>query len=111
MHANGTPRVGFYVSVIDGTRKGLLLGPYDTHEAALANVDRAKAEAEAVDPFAHFYAFGTSRLAGNHLPAGRLNDRLHLHPCAMCAAGIRHDRCDHDNRVRVAADFGEEPSQ
>jgi len=50
----------FYASVIDGDRKALLLGPYNTHEEAQANVERAKALAEEVDPWAYFYAFGTA---------------------------------------------------
>lgn len=101
-------KVGFYVSVIDGARKGLLLGPYDRHEHAEANVDRARDEAMSVDPWAHFYEFGTCRIEAAELPTGRLNARIYLYPCAMCIAGVRHDTCDHDNRVRVGFDYGEE---
>jgi hypothetical protein len=50
----------FYVTVRDAGRTGFLLGPYDTHPEALQNVDQARALAEAADPWAHFYAFGTA---------------------------------------------------
>lgn len=49
----------FYVSVDDGSRKGILLGPYGSHQEACDNVDRGSALAEAADPRAAFYAFGT----------------------------------------------------
>lgn len=70
--------VGFYVSVVDGGRHGYLLGPYDTHEAALANVDRGKAGAHEVDDRAHWYGYGTCKVTAPTLPTGRLNDRLGL---------------------------------
>lgn len=56
-------RPGFYyVSVVDGPRRGLLRGPWvDDHAGALAAVDRVRREAELVDPRAVFYAFGTAR--------------------------------------------------
>lgn len=104
-------KTGFYVSVVDGRRKGLLLGPYDEHEQALANVERAQAESEAVDPFAHFYAFGTCKVQARGLPTGRLNERLHLWPCAMCGAGVRHETCEHTGKVRVGTDYHEEPTE
>lgn len=54
----------FFVSVVrnpgtKGQQTGLVLGPYGTHEEALANVDRRRAMAERADPFAAFDAFGT----------------------------------------------------
>ncbi len=49
----------FYVSVVDGSRYGLLAGPYDAHQDALDNVKGARAMAEAVDPRAVWYSFGT----------------------------------------------------
>jgi hypothetical protein len=53
----------YYVSVIDGTRYGFLLGPfYNNHQAALDMVDRARVKAQEVDPRAHFYSFGTLRV-------------------------------------------------
>jgi hypothetical protein len=52
---------GYYVSVVNGLFYGLLLGPYDTHAEALANVDRGRSLADAADPRSHWYAFGTAR--------------------------------------------------
>lgn len=67
-HSGNTPRSPywsreagrvFYVSVIDGRRKGILLGPYETHQDALDNVKRGRELAEEVDCRAAFFAFGT----------------------------------------------------
>lgn len=60
---------GYFVTVLDGTRVGWLLGPYDTHEDALANVERGNALASAADARAHWYAFGTARVKGGRLPS------------------------------------------
>lgn len=63
-HADGTQ---FFVSCIEDSgqrRNALLLGPYDTHEEALANVDRGRKLAEANDPKAHWYSFGTCSIKG-----------------------------------------------
>ena len=49
----------FYVSVIDGRRKGILLGPYKTHAEARENVSRGRELAEKAEPGACFYSFGT----------------------------------------------------
>lgn len=65
--------VGFYVSVIDGPRKGFLLGPYDTHDEALQNVERGKQLAFDTDGASRtwFYAYGTCRLeCDGKLPQG-----------------------------------------
>lgn len=55
----------YYVSVIregkfDDAR--IVSGPYDTHEAALALVGKARRIAENHDPRAVWYAFGTVRM-------------------------------------------------
>jgi hypothetical protein len=50
----------FYVSCIDHDRRALVVGPYSTHAAALADVARVRAEAERVDPRAFWYAWGTA---------------------------------------------------
>jgi hypothetical protein len=50
----------FYVSVIDGKRRALLAGPYDTHDEALALVEQVRRKAYDIDPKSHFYAFGTA---------------------------------------------------
>ena len=51
------PGARFYVSMIDGPRKVLLLGPYASHMTALANVERGRRLACDRFPFA---AFGTA---------------------------------------------------
>lgn len=56
----------YYVTVRDGGRTGFLLGPYPTHDGALARVEAARRHANRVNPWAAFYAFGTSSL-----PAGQ----------------------------------------
>lgn len=50
----------FYVTVRDAGRTGWLLGPYELHAEALANVDRGRSLAENVDVRAVWYAFGTA---------------------------------------------------
>ena len=59
-------RARFYVSVVDGTRYGLLLGPYSDHAGALANVQRGKHLAEAANDRAFWYAYGTCSLKPGH---------------------------------------------
>ena len=51
----------YYVGIKDAERGrvGYLLGPYDTHGEALANVKRAGDMAEDVDAWATFYNIGT----------------------------------------------------
>ncbi len=54
----------FYVSIKRGmhpstTKRGILLGPYDTHQEARDNVQRGANLACAADPAANFDAFGT----------------------------------------------------
>lgn len=53
----------FYVTVRDGSKWAALLGPYDTHEAALADVETARALACEANARAHWFAFGTARRA------------------------------------------------
>lgn len=65
---------GFYVSVLNNGRSGLLLGPFETHEEALGKVDLARTLADRVDPKAPFYAYGTARKPQGPFPAGKLND-------------------------------------
>jgi hypothetical protein len=75
--------VGFYVSVIDGSRSGMLLGPYPSQPEASNHVDRARRAADKIDPWAGFYGFGTAKLTmkpGYELPEGKLNSRIGLHP-------------------------------
>lgn len=55
----------FYVTVKDGPRTGFLLGPYPTHEEALANVERGKGLALESDGASRswFYAYGTTKMS------------------------------------------------
>lgn len=67
----------YYVSVIDGPRRALLVGPFtNDHQAALDMVEQVRRKAEELDPRAAFYAFGTTRLPGGDkvpIRAGALN--------------------------------------
>lgn len=60
----------FFVTVVDGPRTGFLLGPYDTHAEALANVERGKRLAHESDNYSRswFYAYGTARVKRGNLP-------------------------------------------
>lgn len=72
---------GFYVSVISGSRSGLLAGPFNTKSQAEALVDVTRSAAKQINDSAHFYAYGTARAvakAGRSLPVGRLNAMLGL---------------------------------
>lgn len=70
------PRPGrYYVSVSDGQRMALLAGPYPNHGAALEAVAEVRAKAIELDPWAHFFVYGTSRLHDNApTVTGRLNE-------------------------------------
>jgi hypothetical protein len=50
---------GYYVSAVDAGNYWLLSGPYDSHAAAIADVDDVQEIAIKNNPFAHFYSFGT----------------------------------------------------
>lgn len=67
----------YYVSVNDGARASLLLGPFiDDHAGALAMVDQVRAKAEQIDPRAFWYAYGTCRVPNDGsvlIRAGVLN--------------------------------------
>lgn len=75
---------GFYVTIRRDSRRGILLGPFSDHQAALDQVDAARELAiKHVDRMACFDEYGTMRLgrpAEGHplhdrpLPAGRLNE-------------------------------------
>lgn len=53
---------GFYVSAIDGSRKALVAGPFESHEEALDAVDATRSEWCELDGRAWFYAWGTARV-------------------------------------------------
>ena len=71
----------YYVSVTDGPRYRLLLGPFENdHAAALAMVKAVRLKAQELDAWAVFYGFGTCRLPIDtpNPPAGRLNDLFNM---------------------------------
>lgn len=62
---------GYYVSVRDGRRFGLLAGPYDTHAAALDKVRQARDLACERDHWAWFNRFGTVRMRDDYREPGK----------------------------------------
>lgn len=72
---NWTDEPCYYVSVRDGPRHARLAGPFAHQRQAAAAVDCVRAEAEKVDAWSAFYAFGTCLAETGHND-GRLNDRV-----------------------------------
>ena len=69
----------YYVTVRDGERYDFLAGPFtDGHQAAIDLVDRCREITEGLDPWAHFYAFGTARIDHGYSEPGKLNRHLGL---------------------------------
>ena len=66
----------YYVSVLNGSQKGLLAGPYDAHQEALDMVEPARKIAQEVDPWAWFHAFGTCKMPEGYDKPGVLNHLL-----------------------------------
>ena len=71
----------YYVSVIDGSQKALIAGPFASHEQALLTVQSANDKACELDPKAWFYAYGTCSITRQlddtrPLPIGVLNKFL-----------------------------------
>lgn len=61
--------IGYYVTVKnDVGQTAFLLGPFDTHEEALARVEEGRVLAESVDAWSHFYSFGTTKVEAAKLP-------------------------------------------
>lgn len=50
----------FFVSAEDNGRYALMLGPFDTHEEAQEQIDRARDAAYALNPAAHWWSWGTA---------------------------------------------------
>lgn len=65
--------LAYYVSVVDGQRFGLLLGPFEAHETALAHVEDVRAWVVERQPDAHWYGFGTSSVLADRAKPGKLN--------------------------------------
>ena len=53
----------FYVTARSGRQASFLLGPYESHVEAMANVERGRDLAIGVDVWAWFYDFGTAATA------------------------------------------------
>ena len=68
--------MAYYVTVRDRQRVGFLVGPFNTHGAALAQVEPAREAAKEVNSDAHWFAFGTAHDKISRARVGRLNDRV-----------------------------------
>ena len=64
---------GYYVSAIDAGRTFLMAGPYQTHAAALADVNKALRIADKHDGRAWFMSWGTVQKIDGDLKPGSLN--------------------------------------
>jgi hypothetical protein len=51
----------FYVTAVDGSRVARIMGPFDTHERALAEVGICMDLMDRLDPRGWFWAWGTTR--------------------------------------------------
>jgi len=73
----------FYVSAVDGDRRWLMAGPYETHEAALADVARVRGVCCNADGRGHFLGWGTAGFRGERkdAPEGKAN--------SLCFAGAK----------------------
>ena len=72
------PQPGYYyVFAVDGSKNAVLLGPFPQHQQALGWVVACRDHANALEPWSHFYRFGTVRLAVEtetaKLPTGGFN--------------------------------------
>lgn len=91
------PRRKYYVTMArEGRGVARLAGPFDTHDEALAHVDRAREEAEKADPRASFDSFGTAGVVSDDHRPGVLNQRLGIGastaPSPVTVAGRRRVR-------------------
>lgn len=62
MHQQLEEDCRFYVTCRDAGRTGFLLGPFETHAAALARVEDGRKMAGIVNSWSCFYAFVPARL-------------------------------------------------
>lgn len=67
----------YYVSVVDGPRTCILLGPFREHVLALAKVDACRARAVAVNDWAWFYSYGTCKMPEDYTKPGLFNGELY----------------------------------
>ena len=71
----------FYVSMMDGTRKAYLVGPYAEHQDALEALEPAREYVNNHFADAAFYSFGTCGMDvsdGRTPPQGKLNAILEI---------------------------------
>lgn len=68
------PDGGYYVSCRDGQDFWLMAGPYPTHLAALADVDKALQIADKCDGRAWFMSWGTAHMKDDYRKPGKLNE-------------------------------------
>lgn len=68
----------YYVTVKDGERLGLLVGPLPKHQQALDLLPAARAKAQEADAYSAFYSFGTVRMAEGFTKPGVLNKFFNL---------------------------------
>lgn len=69
----------YYVSIIDGSRHVLAVGPFTEHSEALAHVDAARRivmERYNPDGRAHWYGYGTAVVHGGSARPGKLNGEI-----------------------------------
>lgn len=66
-------RGGFYVTIRDGSRFSLALGPFETHKRARFELPRVKRYVGEHYNWASFWFYGTSRVTCGPLPKGKLN--------------------------------------
>jgi hypothetical protein len=67
------PRGTYYVSAVDGPSWWRMAGPYNTHQEALADVERARSIAVKHDGRAWFMGWGTIRDREGKREPGNLN--------------------------------------
>ncbi|ATI15667.1 hypothetical protein [Bordetella phage vB_BbrM_PHB04] len=98
------PRRKYYVTMArEGRGVARLAGPFDTHDEALAHVDRAREEAEKADPRSTFDSFGTAGVVSDNHRPGVLNERLGIGASAAPAGGE-----DMEHLIKIAADSVEQ---
>lgn len=68
----------FYVTIKDGSRVSLALGPFETHQEALEAEPRVREYVlkEYDLKGSYFWAYGTSQLKEGPFPQGKLNSIL-----------------------------------
>ena len=63
---NWTDGECYYVSIVEGERFALAVGPFQTHQEALDMVSSARDIGRELDPKSHFYSWGTCKMAHGH---------------------------------------------